>query len=289
MRIAVASGKGGAGKTSVTASLASVWNRPLIVADMDVEAPNLHLFLHPEFFKEETVFLNVPFLDKELCTGCGKCRDICRFKAIALFGKRLNIFPDMCHGCGGCFAVCCENALEPAQRELGVFLEGVALGHRFLMGRSRIGEAMSPPLLRALQKQVQMLLQDIQADVLLDSPPGVSCPAMTVARESDMVLLVAEPTPFGFHDFQLAYQAVSRLGKPVAVVINRVGLGDDRVAEYCRACGLPILAELPFETAAAEAYSRGELIACMSLEWRERFAALASKLQDFFDKGTAHA
>ena len=285
MRIAIASGKGGAGKTTVAASLAAVWNGPLILVDMDVEAPNLHLFLHPDLSAEEKVFLEVPRLEEDRCIACGKCRNICRFKAIALFGKRLSIFPDMCHGCGGCFAVCGQNALVEAKRELGVLREGTALGHRFLMGRSRIGEAMSPPLLRALQNRLDSMLLSASADVLLDSPPGVSCPAMTVAREADMILLVAEPTPFGFHDFRLAHQAVRSLGKPIAVVVNRAGLGDAQVAEYCREHELRILAELPFDPDAAGSYSRGELVARTSPEWHERFIALASNVRDFFKEG----
>ena len=284
MRIAIASGKGGTGKTTVAASLASVWDGPAIVADMDVEAPNLHLFVHPALSEEETVFLEVPRLEESLCIACGRCRDICRFKAIALFGKRLALFPDMCHGCGGCFAVCAQKALAPAQRELGMLQSGMALGQRFIMGRSRIGEAMTPPLLRAVLNRIEGMLEDAPADVLLDSPPGVSCPAMTVAREADVVLLVAEPTPFGFHDFRLAHQAVRELGKPVAVAVNRAGPGTAELAEYCGRHGLPILMELPFEPCAARTYARGELIAEASPAWRERFVTLASRLRDFSRK-----
>ena len=223
MRIAIASGKGGAGKTTVTASLASVWDRPFIAVDTDVEAPNLHLFLPPAVEASETVGLEVPILDPERCTLCGACRAICRYKAIAQFASRLTIFTDMCHGCGGCFAVCPSQALTPGSRELGVLDQGTVLEGRgrFLMGRSRIGEAMTPPLLRALRKKLDLMLTAIPADALIDSPPGVSCPAMTVGLDADAVLLVAEPTPFGFHDFRLAHQAFRQIGKPVAVIMNR--------------------------------------------------------------------
>ena len=195
MRIAIASGKGGAGKTTVTASLASVWDRPFIAVDTDVEAPNLHLFLPPAVEASETVGLEVPILDPERCTLCGACRAICRYKAIAQFASRLTIFTDMCHGCGGCFAVCPSQALTPGSRELGVLDQGTVLEGRgrFLMGRSRIGEAMTPPLLRALRKKLDLMLTAIPADALIDSPPGVSCSAMTVGLDADAVLLVAEP------------------------------------------------------------------------------------------------
>lgn len=286
MRIAIASGKGGAGKTSVAASLASVWNSPLVAVDTDVEAPNLHLFLPPQVEGSSKAWLEVPSLDLAACSKCGKCREICSFKAIASFAGNISIFPDMCHGCGGCFAVCPHDALEVTQRELGVIENGDALDGtiRFLMGRTRIGEAMTPPLLRRLHARLDALLQEAAADALLDAPPGVSCPAVTVARDVDMLLLVADPTPFGFHDFQLAHQAFRPLQKPLAVVVNRAGAegnadGDEAVRAYCRREGLPLLAELPFERAAAEQYAAGALLADLSDVWRQRFAALRDALR----------
>ena len=284
MRVVIASGKGGAGKTCVTASLAAIWDAPLVAVDTDAEAPNLHLFLPPQIAETKTAMLDVPNMDAEKCVHCEKCRNICTYKAIASFAGRITLFPDMCHGCGGCFAVCAQKALAPAQRELGMLQSGMALGQRFIMGRSRIGEAMTPPLLRAVLNRIEGMLEDAPADVLLDSPPGVSCPAMTVAREADVVLLVAEPTPFGFHDFRLAHQAVRELGKPVAVAVNRAGPGTAELAEYCGRHGLPILMELPFEPCAARTYARGELIAEASPAWRERFVTLASRLRDFSRK-----
>lgn len=286
MRIAVASGKGGAGKTSVTASLASIWDTPLIVADADVEAPNLHLFLHPQIEEERYCGLDVPRLEITRCTQCGLCRDICTYKAIAAFAGRISIFPDMCHGCGGCFAVCSAGALERTQRELGILQRGTVLEGRvrFLMGRTRIGEAMTPPLLR----QEHLFLQEMQAvlpaDILLDAPPGVSCPAMTAARDVDVILLVADPTPFGFHDFRLAHQAFLPMHKDVRVVINRAGAadnaaGDAAVRAYCREHGLPLLAELPFERVAAEQYALGGLLVHLSEQWQQRFEALRDALR----------
>lgn len=286
MRIAIASGKGGAGKTTVTASLASVWARPFVAVDTDVEAPNLHLFLPPAVEKSETVGLEVPVLDPERCTLCGACRTICRYKAIAQFASRLTIFTDMCHGCGGCFAVCADKALKPVGRELGELEHGTVLDGtvRFLMGRTRIGESMTPPLLRQLRARLDAMLAEIPADAILDAPPGVSCPAVTVTRDVDLILLVADPTPFGFHDFRLAHQAFLPLNKAMAVVINRAGAegnadGDAAVRDYCREHGLPLLAELPFERAAAEQYANGRLLAALSPEWKQRFEHLRDALR----------
>ena len=286
MRIAIASGKGGAGKTSVTASLVSVWDAPLVAVDTDVEAPNLHLFRTPVITGQRTGWLDVPQLDPEKCVHCEKCRDICSYKAIASFVGHIRIFPDMCHGCGGCFAVCPAGALMHGRRELGSLENGtVCAGRvRFLMGRTRIGEAMTPPLLRQEQTLLEEMLRELPADALLDAPPGVSCPAVTVARDVDMILLVADPTPFGFHDFRLAHQAFVPLHKPMAALINRAdapgnAAGDAAVRDYCRHNGLPLLAELPFEQAAAEQYAAGRLLADLSPLWRERFTALRDALR----------
>ena len=284
MRIAIASGKGGAGKTTLAASLASVWEAPLLAVDTDVEAPNLHLFLSPTITETETVGLEVPVLNTERCTACGACRDICRYKAIAKFASRISLFPDMCHGCGGCFAVCPEHALSAGSRELGVLESGTVLGGRvrFLMGRSRIGEAMTPPLLRALHTRLETLRKGM--DALIDSPPGVSCPAMTVARDADLIVLAAEPTPFGFHDFRLAHQAFQQTGKTVAVVINRAAMpgnasGDAEVRNYCTTNALPLLGELPFDRSAAEAYAAGRLVASTSAAWKTRFESLRDAIR----------
>lgn len=295
MRIAIASGKGGAGKTTVTASLASVWNGPFVAVDADVEAPNLHLFLPPRIEAAEKVGLEVPVLDPERCTLCGACREICRYKAIAHFASRLTFFSDMCHGCGGCFAVCPSGALTPGSRELGGLEKGTVLEGRgrFLMGRSRIGEAMTPPLLRALRRGLDLMLAEMPGDALIDSPPGVSCPAMTVGLDADAVLLVAEPTPFGFHDFKLAHQAFAQIDKSVAVVMNRAFMpdnaeGDARLRAYCAEKSLPLLAALPFDRAAAERYAEGRLVAETSPDWKARFEALRDALRTFA-QGACHA
>jgi MinD superfamily P-loop ATPase len=289
MIIAVASGKGGTGKTMVTAALSSVWPGPVTAVDLDVEEPNLHLFLRPKISGRFLAEMVVPLADESRCTRCGACSELCQFKAISLLGQVLLIFPEMCHGCGGCLAVCPEGALTAGSRELGEVSWGQAGRMGFLMGRLRIGEAMSPPLMRAVKKRLAEMQESTPADVIIDCPPGVSCPAVNAVMDSDVILLVTEPTPFGFYDFKLAWEAFSPLGKPLAAVINRAGLGERSVYAFCREKGLPILAEIPYDRALAEAYSRGEVVAEVSAGLRKTFQDLARQIRALAAKKNAPA
>jgi len=287
MIYAIASGKGGTGKTTVTAALAALWDRPVIAVDLDVEEPNLHLFLHPELTSEESACMEIPVLDPARCTLCGECAAFCQFKALSVMGKTLLVFPEMCHGCGGCLALCPEKALSPGGRELGQIVSGHfrtdhsssgrAQDAGFLMGRLRVGEAMSPPLMRQVKARLPMGGAD--TDMLIDSPPGVSCPAVNAVMDADVIVLVTEPTPFGLHDFRLAVEAFRPLGKPMGAVVNRAGIGDAGVQDFCRAQGLPVWAEIPFNRAVAEAYSRGEVVARAVPELRSVILALMARMQ----------
>ncbi|GAB6113201.1 4Fe-4S binding protein [Desulfomicrobium escambiense] len=279
MIVSVASGKGGTGKTTVTASLAVTWPNPLMAVDLDVEEPNLHLFLKPEATGSEVVTLEVPDVDESKCTFCRKCAELCQFKAIAVMGKAIMTFPEMCHGCGGCMAICPEGAIGVATRELGVMEFGVSRGRiPCTTGRLRVGEAMSPPLMRVVRSHMRAEARAKGLDVLVDAPPGVSCPAMSAVADSDVIVLVTEPTPFGFHDFKLACEAFAPYGKPMAVVINRAGLGDDRVYGFCAARNLPIVAEIPYRRDIAEHYSKGLVLAEMDQGLGQLFSGLAAKL-----------
>lgn len=278
MIVAIASGKGGTGKTTVAASLAAVWSRPVVAVDLDVEEPNLDLFLAPRIESIEHAWLEIPVPDPVRCTLCGACTELCQFKALGILGGRLVVFPEMCHGCGGCLGICEHQALSSGKRELGSVESGVAGDAHFLMGRLRVGEAMSPPLMREVLRRLFALLGKGPRDAIIDAPPGVSCPAMTAVAESDCIVLVAEPTPFGFHDFALAVEAFTPLCKPMAVVVNRAGLGDDSVEELCRDKGLPVLAHIPFERDIAQRYSRGEVIAHANERLGEIFVSLAASI-----------
>ena len=274
MIVAVASGKGGTGKTTVAASLARIWTPPLQVVDLDVEAPNLHLFLKPDIQGRETAHMTVPQADEAKCTACGKCAELCQFKAISVLGGYLLTFPEMCHGCGGCMAICPEGAITNGRRDLGELLWGTTNGADFIMGRLRVGEAMSPPLMRKVQERY-----NTQGDVIADAPPGTSCPAMTAVENADVILLVGEPTPFGFHDLKLAREAFAPMEKPMGVVINRAGLGDDSLHTYCRTTGLPILMEIPFDRDIAYAYSNGLVISELGPKYEKLFQDLALSIR----------
>lgn len=279
MIVSVASGKGGTGKTTVTASLASVWDDAVQAVDLDVEEPNLHLFLNPEVVSTEKAHMVIPVVKEAICTHCGACSDLCQFKAISDLKTLVLTFPEMCHGCGGCMAVCPEKAIVEGARELGEISWGKAGRIGFLMGRLRVGEAMSPPLMRQVKARLAQLLAANGGDAVIDAPPGVSCPAVNAVIDSDVIVLVTEPTPFGFYDFELAWRAFSPFGKPMGAVINRAGLGNDDVYDFCRARGIPILAEIPYDRSIAEAYSRGSIIADTSPELRRQFVSLLAGIR----------
>jgi MinD superfamily P-loop ATPase len=281
MILAVASGKGGTGKTLVSASLASVWKRPLLAVDMDVEEPNLALFLKPEAVTAETVHQEIPVLDPALCTLCNACADLCQFKGISRLGSAILTFPELCHGCGGCIRVCPQAALGKGQRALGEVERGRTQGGiQVLTGRLRIGEAQATPLMGHVRRRMQAIGRVEALDTLIDGPPGVSCPAMMAVQDADAILLVTEPTPFGLYDLRLARQAFLPLGKPMGVFLNRAGMGDEGVQSFCREEGLPILAELPFRRDVALAYAQGDLAAQVDDALGQVFRELAQRLED---------
>ena len=252
MRIAVASGKGGTGKTTVSTSLALCAPGPVQYLDCDVEEPNGHIFLKPELTHSELCQVTIPRILEDKCTYCGKCRDICQFKAITMFGRTIMSFPELCHSCLGCFLVCEDEAIARDKREIGVLEAGRAGEIDFVHGRSRVGEAMSVPLLKAVKKKARP-----DCLVILDAPPGTSCPFVETVSDVDFVLLVTEPTPFGLHDLKLAAEVLVNFKKPCGVIINRADLGDDRVEKWCREAGIPVMLKIPFERGIAEGYARG--------------------------------
>lgn len=273
MILAIASGKGGTGKTTVAVNLARVLGRPLQLLDCDVEEPNGHLFLPGETSGEEIVAIPVPEVDESLCDGCGECGRFCAYHAIVSTGAKPLVFAEMCHGCGGCMMVCPKKAIREIPKRIGVIERRQSGNVDLVTGRLDVGQAMAPPLIRAVKERLQPGMPAI-----LDAPPGTSCPVIAAIGGADFVLLVTEPTPFGLHDLRLAVDMVRELSLPLGVLLNRAGSGDDRVHRYCSEATIPILAEIADDRRIAEAYSRGQLIVDALPEYRVLFAELAKKL-----------
>jgi len=240
-----------------------------------VEEPNAHLFIRPALEGTEIITTPVPQVDEDKCTLCGKCGEICQFKAILVIGETVLTFHELCHSCGGCMAACPEEAITEIGRDLGIIERGHRNGLDFVHGRLRVGEAMSPPLIRKVRSHTRP-----DTLTIIDAPPGTSCPVIAAMQGADFVLLVTEPTPFGLYDLKLAVGAVNILGIPCGLLINRSDMGDDKVKEYAHENDLPILMEIPFDRRIAEAYSRGKALVDVMPEWKEKFFELYSRIEE---------
>ncbi|MEW5950202.1 MAG: ATP-binding protein [Thermodesulfobacteriota bacterium] len=278
MVISIASGKGGTGKTTVGVNLAVSLDKRVRFFDCDVEEPNAHLFLKPTIDEKTIVNTFVPEINLAKCTYCGKCGEICQFNAIAVLKDYVLTFPELCHSCRGCLFVCPEKAVQESSRELGVIEQGRAGQVEFIHGRLRIGEAMSPPLIRKVKERI-----DKGQINIIDAPPGTSCPVIAALKGSDFALLVTEPTPFGLNDLILAVEAVRALKIPLGVVLNRAGSGDSPMQSYLAKEGIPVLLEIPLDRKIAEAYSRGQMIVDVMPEWKEKFRGLYQKIEDILN------
>ncbi len=277
MNIAIASGKGGTGKTTIATNLAFVASQQgqtVSYLDCDVEAPNGGIFLKPTLDHDEPVYAIVPEINEDRCTACGQCEAICQFSAIVLMNKSVLTFPDLCHSCGGCWEVCPASAITQGRREIGQLQHGKAGEISFFQGTLKIGATTSPPVIRAVKAAAG------KSDLtVLDCPPGTSCPVVESVCGSDYVVLVTEPTPFGLHDLKLAVKTMQKLDLPFGVVINRADSGDLKTRDYCRENTIPILSEIPDLRPVAEAYSRGELLSFVSPSYRHGIERLLDRIR----------
>ncbi|MBN2343735.1 MAG: ATP-binding protein [Deltaproteobacteria bacterium] len=282
MIIAVASGKGGAGKTFVATHLATALAREgkqVVYVDADVEEPNGHLFLHPDITEQKSSKRLVPFLPSGNCIGCGNCQTVCAFHAILVLGKQVTVFDDLCHGCGACLLACEHNYLSEKHVPIGDIQQGKTNSLSFVGGTLNVGEPRSTPLITDVV-QTALASRKTNADeyVIIDAPPGTSCSAVAATEAADLVILVAEPTRLGFHDFQLAFEMATVIHKEVAVVINRADLGTEELRKFVHEKKLPLLLEIPFNDVVARMGTEGNLAIDEDATVAEQFSALSEQI-----------
>ncbi|MDF7822909.1 ATP-binding protein [Pontiellaceae bacterium B12227] len=279
MKIAIASGKGGTGKTTISCALALAISDEVTLLDCDVEEPNSHFFIQPEIERLEKTFSLVPEVDAEKCSGCGECGRVCQFSAIISMGKKTMVFNELCHSCGACVRICPEGAIKEVQKKTGLLTIGKKDHIRFVSGRLDVGQAMSPPVIRETLKYASK-----DGLTIVDCPPGTSCPYVTAVKSCDAALLVTEPTPFGLHDLKLAVETIRELGIPFGVAVNRANGEQNRISEYCEAEGIPLLLQIPEDRRVAVAYSRGQALNKVMPELHETLLSIPVQLQSLTEE-----
>lgn len=288
MTIAIASGKGGTGKTTIAVALAESAPSHVFLLDCDVEEPNSGLFLQKNAGEKKDVHVLIPKIDESLCTACGLCSSFCQFNALACIGKHALVFPELCHACGGCALVCPVKAITEHPSSIGeknLYSIPREKKHplRLIEGRLSIGKAMSPPLIRSVKKEAEeILLSDKslkESLIIIDCPPGTSCPMVTAVDGSDFTVLVTEPTPFGLHDLKIAVETVRKMQIPFGIIINRSNAGDDRVVRYAESENIPILLQVPENMHIAQAYAIGKSLISAVPEYEHQFRSVLANIE----------
>jgi MinD superfamily P-loop ATPase len=271
--ISVASGKGGTGKTTIAVNMALSLEQAQLL-DCDVEEPNAHLLLQPETVETIPFYTTIPTISKDRYDYCRVCAQFCAYNALFVAPETIMVFPELCHSCGGCMLVCPRGAIEETPRKIGNVNRGTTRGIDLVYGELDVGKPMPVPIIRAVKAQIQ----DVKP-VVIDAPPGTACSLVTAIYRSDYCILVAEPTPFGLHDLQITVQVLKAMRIPIGVVINRAGIGDRKIYDYCAKEALPLLLEIPFSKRIAELYSRGIPFVTVLPEWTAMFRQLYDEIE----------
>lgn len=279
--ICIAGGKGGTGKTTVAANLAVTLAQQGVAVtylDCDVEEPNGHLFLHPTLDQRDRVTVPIPQVDRDRCTRCTQCADICQFNAITVVNQSVLVFPELCHSCGGCSLVCPVGAIAEVPQEIGTVETGTAKGIGFVQGQLDIGQVKTPAVIQAVKAKLPAT-----GVAILDAPPGTSCPVVETLRQADYLILVSEPTPFGLHDVKLVIEMARVLAIPFGMIVNRAGIGDRALYTYCQAEGIDILGEIANDRDVAVAYSHGDLAVEVLPDYHIQLTQIAQTLREKFN------
>jgi len=276
MKISIASGKGGTGKTTIAVNMALSLTDVQYI-DCDVEEPNGHLFLNPKIKKNYNAHVPIPEINVDKCILCGKCIEVCEYKALAKLPTTILIFKELCHGCGACSYLCPEKAISEIQRDIGIIETGACANMMFVHGKLNIGESMAPPLIRQLLQN-----KSNSYTIIIDSPPGTSCSMVNAVKGSDYILLVTEPTVFGLNDLKMAVDVISKLSLPFSVVINKSNDDDVLIENFCNEKNIPVLMKLPFDTDIAKLYSQGIPVALKNSEIKDKFLNLFKSIQTHY-------
>jgi MinD superfamily P-loop ATPase len=278
MIVAIASGKGGTGKTSLAVNMALSIGRCQLL-DCDVEEPNAYLFLQSNLIRTQPVYTTVPRIELGLCDYCGECAKFCQYKALFALKDQILVFPELCHSCGGCTLFCPKQAIFEEKHKIGTLTFSSTDDLNLVYGELEVGKPMAVPVIKAVKKQI-----DPKMNAIIDSPPGTSCPFVETVRGSDFCILVTEPTPFGLHDLKIAVEVLRKIGVPFGVVVNRADIGDKKLYEYCREEQIRVLLEIPCQRKIAELYSKGIPFSMEMPEWKTRFQALFNEVRGIVRK-----